>query len=64
MIHKAAPVQEAGQGILAGLSTQGQGPVLGTEQQHPEGRQIVAHQLDILPHLSASRHRRGIPITG
>ena len=33
----------------------------------PFGRSINPYQgceLDILPHLSASRHRRGIPITG
>ncbi len=44
LLHETAPVQQTCQGVMAGLLTQGQGPVLGAEQQHPEGGEVTAHQ--------------------
>ncbi len=43
-LHEAAPVEQAGERIVARLLAQGQRPVLGTEQQHPEGGEVTAHQ--------------------
>lgn len=43
-LHEAAPVEQTGERIVARLLAQGQCPVLGAEQQHPEGGEVTAHQ--------------------